>query len=248
METMERRSQSNCSGLFNYVTERKRLTSEQRRLYKFKKKYDFQPESKYIGTINVNGRRQKINLDTFHNKEIITNIGDDNAQISMDRSSFKMKPKRTAALLNHELGHAKMHYTRSTSKVGDKRFGNEKYIRTRGEQYRGNDLEKFILSKYDRGYLLQSYKVDPEFKKKHEDIYNYMNKKYTDYSHNVDPLEIEADRYAANQVGKANVKRGLRNYNKLMRKNDKNKDQSKAVEIRSKALDDPKIASSDIYK
>ena len=75
-----------------YATERKRLTKEQRHLYKFKKKYNYKDIGNDIGVINSNGKSYYVDMD-LKNKEPMTINKSIHTPIQIGSNILKLKPK-----------------------------------------------------------------------------------------------------------------------------------------------------------
>ena len=89
-----------------YVTESKRLTRERRNIDKFKKRHKFDSVN---NTITVNGEKYKVDLNLDKNKDTQSVVGKNKQpEIQFNRKIFKLKPKQTDAVLQHEIGHSKM--------------------------------------------------------------------------------------------------------------------------------------------
>ena len=239
-----------------YATERKRLTKEQRHLYKFKKKYNYKDIGNDIGVINSNGKSYYVDMD-LKNKEPITVNKSIHTPIQIGSNILKLKPKYADSVLQHELGHANMHYTKLNNNTEDKKkYANYNLIRAYAYKYliqhniqpTAENIDKYANNVTNELYKQTSNKNQTEFQKERNELLNYMQRR-SNYRIDATPMEYEADRFAANRTNKSDVKRALRKMNKL---NKGSKLQNKLLqdnyERRSKALDDPKISSSDIYK
>lgn len=239
-----------------YITESKGLTREQRHEYKFKKRYKYKNN-----TITVND--EKFNVDLVDRKKQTKSfINDPNGKINISKELFKLKPKEMDAVIQHEIGHSKMHYINSSSTVGDKRFASPKYILqlsvqnliNRGEEPTVSNINREANRHFGKDYIKQIKNVDPRFQDTRNKNYTKMIK-YTNYLSSSNPMEFEADRYAANRTGKKHIKRAIRHAHKIEKKTypknklrQLNKIRMDNYQRRSKSLDDDFISSSNIYK
>ena len=235
--------------MLNIITEKK--TKEQYRMDKFKKTHNFKPDKpgSKTGTILVDGKRQRVDLDTksgifkhvdgqYYQRVLGANLHDKDSTIYLTDDFFKTKnPKRSEAMLQHEIGHTKMHSTNPHSIAIDKKKLNPQIIKTQVntqwltmkklyKQYgfSNSDIEAMkdetVKSLYEQ--IPKSDKIDymkifkkvakknPEYVKGRNDIYNKAKKYDNGNNPHVNANEIEADRYAANRTSEKDLKRGLR--------------------------------------
>lgn len=220
-------------GAARYFMEKR--TREQYAKEKFKKKYNFKPTDSTgrSGYITVDGEKHKVHLsgkyksllngkpvllgvNSINNKSAYDNtnqtriIAGDNDPLAdkatgdmmIDPNFFKLKGgKRRDAVLQHEIGHKKLHVQNRFSKYPQKAQYLAYANRVRLSQKYGNKAKRVIRRNDGKS---------EEFIPSHRTHYT----------------EFEADRYAANRVGKKYVKRATRNLHKL---NNKSKRSVKGV-------------------
>ena len=231
--------------IYYMIMEKK--SREKYRMDKFKKQYDFSPDytkDKFgnVGTINVNGHRVSADLD-IHNptlsgtKFIPREISAVHSQgpegIVFDKNFFKLKnKKRMDAMVNHEIGHLKMHSLQSDAKVRDPKFVSSvnleqsinNVLNTLPAEFKQNKKQireevKEVLGV--NGYL-KSGSASEQEKKIRNACWNIAKKYAKPGVTHANPQEFEADRYAANKTSKRDVKRALREMYKRNR-HDKDK-------------------------
>lgn len=238
--------------LYNIVLEKKSRTEYAKE--KFKKKYNY---DKKTGTIEVDGKRYGVDIGNSKNIDMKTLDGGEAKAPRQTRADilgsvpkviigneyWKTKGgKRRDAILQHEIGHLNMHSVNSKNKHLQPQFISRKVIDTcvNGDlsQFRSllsaEDLKTAEKMLYD--VYLKEYKDKPlselqrNHKKIRESIFNRLLKKYDNSKENphINPMEFEADRYAANRSGAKHLKRGVRDISNVMKK-ENNKAVSKAV-------------------
>ena len=220
---------------------------------RFKERYKYNPSDK---TIVVNGTRYKVDLDIA--KPIIY-VPDgaggyaasprqtcfawtDEGQIILDKKFFQLKDdKRRAAVLQHEVGHGKLHNTTPGNKTADRSKISrtmimdeiaeqeeelKKYYKRIG--FSDKETAEYVQMWKDGikpnidGYLKMSTASEVEDKirasaraaaRKYVPKHNpNLDKTHTNAN------EFEADRYAANKVGERYIKRGARETMKMASK------------------------------
>lgn len=220
---------------------------------RFKERYKYNPNDK---TIVVNGTRYKVDLDIA--KPIIylpDGAGGyaasprqtcfawtDEGQIILDKKFFQLKDdKRRAAVLQHEVGHGKLHNITPGNKTADRSkisrtmimdeiAEQEEELKNYYKQIGFSDKEtaKYVQMWKDGikpnidGYLKMSTASEVEDKirasaraaaRKYVPKHNpNLDKTHTNAN------EFEADRYAANKVGERYIKRGVRETMKMASK------------------------------
>ena len=220
---------------------------------RFKERYKYNPSDK---TIVVNGTRYKVDLDIA--KPIIylpDGAGGhaatprqtcfawtDEGQIILDKKFFQLKDdKRRAAVLQHEVGHGKLHNTTPGNKTADRSKISrtmimdeiaeqeaelKKYYKQIG--FSDKETAEYVQMWKDGikpnidGYLKMSTASEVEDKirasaraaaRKYVPKHNpNLDKTHTNAN------EFEADRYAANKVGERYIKRGVRETMKMASK------------------------------
>lgn len=263
----------------------KKLTTADRHMSKFKKKYNFVPDAnnRNTGQITVDGRQYPVDLD-INNPFINTNSGvfprntitdltpgDKQGKIFIDKNFMKLKPKQSNAVLQHEIGHNRLH---SLSSNTPNLIKNAEHIGSidsqagayaRAVHYIDPDTPKKTAKKFIRDSVLddakdykkRAKKVPENIKKSRGEMYSYMKKYTSPENDHINQREFEADRYAANHSGhpvtgasgKSQLKRGLRNLYKQQKDNWYNRyAQTVDYEKRSKALNDKRIADYPLYK
>lgn len=220
---------------------------------RFKERYKYNPSDK---TIVVNGTRYNVDLDIA--KPIIylpDGAGGhaatprqtcfawtDEGQIILDKKFFQLKDdKRRAAVLQHEVGHGKLHNTTPGNKTADRSKISrtmimdeiaeqeeelKKYYKRIG--FSDKETAEYVQMWKDGikpnidGYLKMSTASEVEDKirasaraaaRKYVPKHNpNLDKTHTNAN------EFEADRYAANKVGERYIKRGVRETMKMASK------------------------------
>lgn len=248
---------------------------------RFKEKYKFDPKT---STIEVDGKRYTVDIN-INQKMLHLNVGNGedaqpvstprytgadigsskNPKIILDKKFFELKDdSRRAAILQHEIGHSKLHsevpgykYT-DTSKISKEMIVNEieTYCNKMGEQYKKSNMfsdseikeivnttKEMMKENINSEYLkcstateLQS-KIRADARKAANKVLPKRVPDGIDPSH-INAREIEADRYAANRTSEKSLKRGLRDYYKHSRKGyaETNKLQDKANYLNSKEI------------
>lgn len=230
-----------------YVIERKKLTTTDRHMSKFKKKYNFVPDAnnKNTGQITVDGRQYPIDLDInnpFVNtingdlpRNTITDLspGDKQGKIFIDKKFMNLKPKQSDAILQHEIGHNRIHSMSSNTPNLIKNAEHMGSVDTQASGYAraaqqiDPNVPKKAVKKIIRDAMLdggKDYKkraknVPENIKKSRGEMYSYMKKYTSPENEHINQKEFEADRYAVNHSGhpitkvsgKSQLKRGLRN-------------------------------------
>lgn len=233
---------SSYNELYEIIMEKK--SREKYRMSKFKKQHSFIPDYNKdafgnIGTILVDGKRVPADLD-IHSKVADTGdsiigrqtsaliSGDNQGEIILDKDTFNLKnPKRMNAMVNHEIGHLKMHSIQKDAVLRDPRFVSSANINQLLDTHVGSFIASGLLQPSDRRNvkkeLLKEIDVKGYLKtgtpdKQNRQIRNACWKIAQKYakSRNLhsNPQEFEADRYAANRSGEKQLKRGLREYTK----------------------------------
>lgn len=227
-----------------YVVEKK--SREKYRVDKFKKEYNFIPDytkDKFgnIGTILVDGKRIDVDMD-IHSKT--ANIEQDGMtipvqrQISaktstvpegiiLDKNVFNLKNKnRMKALLNHEIGHLKMHSTQPDSKMRDPKFVSPANINALVDQQIGQfaaflgdmtpadkrELKLELMGQIDSKGYLKTGDMNKDVRRIRDLCWKTAQKYAKKDIYHANPQEFEADRYAANKSGSKHLKRALRDY------------------------------------
>ena len=258
------------SKLKNYLLESKRLTSKDRHLYRFKKSYNFRPigKDKTYGKITVDGSDYNVDIDinnphirTWDNKNIpretISEVSDKNGTIHFSNSDFRLKPKQLDSILQHEIGHTKMHYINPDTLVGNKQYASnsvadvnsrimrDKLYNATRKQYELPDVKNALYD--DKYFRNENEKIEKERRKNIAHMQKYVN-----CNNGATPLEFEADQYSMHKNGKSNLKRALRNKYKINKKKNLNKKYNTIINDhitrRYRALDDENLKKSTIYK
>ena len=211
---------------------------------KFKKKYKFVPDKpgSNKGTITINGEKRHIDMgkskfierdDDLLDRVTSANVYGKNGEIVVDKNFFKLKnAKRRDAVLQHEMGHTKLHSTRGDSATADPRSFSQKnrgiarrnLVNSLKEGYGYDEHHKpdkatkellgevadVYVSKRDKRYAEKSEK-NP-YRKKRDELLKQAGKYRVKSASHANEQEFEADRYAANKSGAKNVKRSAREY------------------------------------
>lgn len=229
---------------------------------KFKKKYKFVPDKpgSNKGTITINGEKRHVDMgkssmvnfggqDTV--RQTAADINSKNGDILLDKNYFKLKnQKRRDAVIQHEVGHTKLHSVRGDSNVADPRsFSPKNRGVARRNAYNGgkenlesmgketlkmfgidpsskstrkmlNDNLDAAMGKSDKKYNERS-KKNP-YRKEREELLKQAGKYRSKSSSHANEQEFEADRFAANRAGAKNLKAGVREYTNKTKKMYKN--------------------------
>ena len=229
---------------------------------KFKKKYKFVPDKpgSNKGTITINGEKRHVDMgkssmvnfggqDTV--RQTAADINSKNGDILLDKNYFKLKnQKRRDAVIQHEVGHTKLHSVRGDSNVADPRsFSPKNRGVARRNAYNGgkenlesmgketlkmfgidpsskstrkmlNDNLDDAMGKSDKKYNERS-KKNP-YRKEREELLKQAGKYRSKSSSHANEQEFEADRFAANRAGAKNLKAGVREYTNKNKKTYKN--------------------------
>ena len=253
-------------------------SSEEYARESFKKKHNFVQEkpngNKNIGNItDKDGKKYRINMD--NTKEIKDCLGrpykrttaadseDPRKTIYLDKDFFQLKGsnkgERREAILNHEIGHQKLHNTNPNSdSVDDKNKTMKvfkKSITDSDKQVTGVDITKdehqidsygkpvnpshnfrkryFDLKGADEYAAQASSNSKERITQRNKDLETAKKYEKKDNTH-ATAIEFEADRYAANHTSASALKKGLRELNKKSQKEmedgDTKKEEAKAKE------------------
>lgn len=256
METSE--EEEFIESLFDNEIMLEKATSVEYSLRRFKQKYKYDPKS---STIEVDGKRYKVDLNInqsiIHIKDPDTgqtismarqicadDTSKDDPKIYLDKSFFQLKhDDRRAAILQHEIGHGRLHSTvpgykyTDTSKISREMVMNElndqckriydRYIKMGMSKEDADSNTKMVrgilAGQIDEEYLKSSTASEMQSKLR-ADARKAANKalpkhlpQNIDVEH-INAKELEADRYAANRTSEKAVKRGLRETAKRGRK------------------------------
>lgn len=240
-----------------YLTEKK--TREEYTVDRFKKKHDYDKDT---DTIKVDGKRYKVDMDYKNpsmkakdeNNRTVTQarqtsaeIDKDDPNIHLDKNFFKLKnDSRREAVLQHEVGHTKLHSLKGDNKKIDKSMKTNEFIdeflsdsisyyvdqakkmgipEKEAKEQAQRDFKSYAEKLY-RDYQKGGLSKDEARKKLRESAISKLSKYKKSSNMHVNTREFEADRYAANKTSSSTLKKGLREYNKL----------------NSKDIDDPKYA------
>lgn len=223
----------------------KKKTREEYAQRKFRKDHDYNKSDK---TISVNGERYKfddnyksktmtVKKDGYGNEgEVPRQTAAENQNsdptIHVDKNFYRLKnSKRREGVLQHEVGHTKLHNSigdaKHVSKDLKNREGGQLYLSTIVRQTRESlmnsifskeDIDEYLKSsefkaalkdlreKYNAGGMSENQVRSTLRKTAMQKLRKYQNK---NNSH-ANVQEFEADRYAANKVGTKNIKKGVR--------------------------------------
>lgn len=219
----------------------------------FKKKYNFEPDEpgSAKGTIrDKDGKKYKVNTDPGNvgygirvhvptSAEIMGDAKDSN--INLDKNYFKLKGshkgERRDAVLQHEIGHQRLHNTDADNKTVDKKnrtmevyknvvrgvtkdnsnldVADDNAIKSVGAN--PHDVRKAV---YDQNDAAKKYAktVGSKEDRKRRNADLETAKRFEKNAPHANAYEFEADRYAANKTSEKALKRGVRNATKLSRK------------------------------
>lgn len=226
-----------------------KATTEQYRLSKFKKKYHYDPSKK---TIVVNGETYKADLDHYKSgimyvkdtegnkvatiRQMSADTRSDDPEIHFDRNFFNLKnSKRADAVLQHEIGHTKLHNSNldgthtDKSAISGSAFNEMIKVIYRIAEPQYNEYYKSIygrpMNTAEKKELIRAIKneimprkdeymrlSEDRRKGKLRDDMLKIAKKYakTSKASHTNTQEFEADRYAANRTSEKDIKRGVR--------------------------------------
>lgn len=195
----------------------------------FKKKYHYDPQKK---TIVVDGETYKCDLDInnpiikvkdmngnnkFEIRRTGTSLDDPDRTIVLDKSFFEVKNnKRRDALLQHEVGHQKLHSITGNYDILVDEFA--KTFKTFG--YSDEDASNAVIGILnERGLTREKFatKGTEEIANIRREIRKEIKEKYCKNSNrfnHISPKEIEADRYSSNKTSPNQLKKGVRDYYK----------------------------------
>lgn len=250
-----------------YFVEKK--TREQYRIDSFKKKYNFKPDKPgaKTGTITVNGEDYPVDFNKDNAHTGAYTLGT-NGKIIISDDFFKLKGskknERRDAILNHEIGHIKLHSLNPDSTKLDKsKMSSKTYKKIADSFFRMNGYDPDYLSKKDKKVISgEDYKplkynlksLSNSKKQRNERDESWKNaEKYggKKVGSHLNAMEIEADRYSANKTSSSALKKGLRNVYTIGKRSFS--DQKKFVngvnkEIRSNLKENGKAGEYKNYK
>lgn len=225
--------------IYEVIMEKK--SRENYRLDKFKKEHNFIPDySKnkfgHVGTILIDGKRIPVDLNIHSKSSPWNNLQRRNTgiqgsalfneELMLDKPFFNLKnKKRMNSILNHEVGHLKMHTTQPNAKLRDPRFVSklnaertvQSYVPPIGDTGFKQDIENYWKNALRIDDYLKTGTANKSDMELRDKAWNIANKHSTNADHS-NPKEFEADRYSANRSGAQHLKRALREYNKKMAK------------------------------
>ena len=198
-------------------------TREEYSRERFKDKHNF---DKKTGTIEVDGKRVKVDMNNSKTmnvngsvtpRQTAANVYSDKPEIFLGREFFKLKnDKRREAILQHEIGHTKMHGLNPKSNMLNKDFISEKNVnglaQSMFQQLTGDDLGKVdedtrrefmkqINEELKIGEYLKHKTADNLTRQERNKLFEKIKSKYEKDGH-TNATEFEADRYAANKTQK----------------------------------------------
>ena len=194
---------------------------------KFKKKYQFKPSEpgSRTGTIVVDGETYDVNLDS----DLCATDGD---TVYLNKNFFRLKNgKRRDAILQHEIGHSKLHTYNSYDGLNKGGKHIDETLKTK------KALEQHVKSTVDNAQIKTAIlgkkavedgiRNDEIFKKhaastnnspKRDAVLDAANKYHHDGTPHENTQEVEADAYSASRVSASQMKRGLRDTYKQAKK------------------------------
>ena len=220
----------------------------------FAKKYNFEPDTpgSSKGTITSDGKKYKVDtrpgkmnvgfgvaIDTPTSAIIMGDEAKD-SKINLDKNFFKLKGsnknERRDAILQHEIGHQRLHNTNADNKTVDKKNRSMqvyKNVIKGAAKDSGIDVASDrALSLYGPAHSIRKDIYDQngaaskyfkstgskdERKQRNDDL--EKAKRFEKNSPHANASEFEADRYAANRTSERAIKKGIDNTYKLNRKN-----------------------------
>lgn len=257
----------------------------------FKKKYNFEPDKPggNTGTItDKEGRKYKVDMEKSGTMDVgeyqvrrqtFADLSDKEGKVNLDKNFFKLKGsnkgERRDAMLQHEIGHQKLHNMNPDNKTMEDKNRNMRVFKStiknmvkdqtggidiskRGEgetKEEGHDARKQIYDNYGAEDYAKSIKATKEEKNQREKDHSTA-KKFEKPGAHMNAEEYEADRHAANRTSERAVKRGTRESYKHIYKDFKDGNTKKYLkkagtadtQQRSKALKDPDMRKAKTYK
>ena len=244
----------------DYILEK--ASSMEYNIRRFKQQYKFDPKT---STIEVDGKRYKVDMNINQTmthaedkdlgvaasmpRNLSADIGSkDDPKIYLTKTFFQLKDdSRRAAILQHEIGHMKLHSTipgykyTDTTKISKKMVMDEidRCCNNLENTYKKLNVDqseidsavsrtrKILIQNINKEYLnsstateLQS-KIRADARKAANNLLPKNIPEGINPSH-INANELEADRYAANRTSEKALKRGLReNYTKTKKNIDK---------------------------
>lgn len=242
--TLENANIINDMAYNKYMIEMK--TKEEYGERSFKKKYKFIPDKPgaRTGTIEVNGKRQPVDFGhstmvtatgidgrtTEVPRQTSANLVDTEGKIVLNKNYFKLKGsnknERRDAVLQHEVGHTRLHGINPKSKALDRskmtpsatKSSLKTMIKNQGidpnslDKNSWKELKKTINYKKSKKKIIKN-STEEDRKLRKEGIKQASKYVYKNVPHS-STNEIEADRYAANRTSKRAVKHGIKEMGK----------------------------------
>ena len=207
-------------------------TSEEYARRSFKKEYNFKPgkSGSDSGTI-TDEQGKKYHVDTKPDEGVDTGADtwSKDSHIDLDKKFFRLKGsnhgERRKAILQHELGHQNLHNWNPDNRTVDRKNRSMESIKddaittiknSIGKDYSSKSDERiFKVADVDAEGYRKTIGTKEERDRRNSDL--EKAKKYAKDGH-TNAQEFEADRFAANKTSESSLKKGLRNYNKYVRK------------------------------
>lgn len=212
---------------------------------RFKKKWDYNPID---STINVDGKRVKVDLSgndeeskllAYANgqripRQISASLNGDEKIILHD-NFFKLKnDKRRDAILQHEIGHLKMHRIepdQSNDQLFDRRFASKENIiaiyRTLINQMgfspeQSETVLNGLMNDPSVKKYINSKKSDIPMQTARKDLLDALDRQLPKNNSHLNITEIEADRYSANRTSPSQLKQAIRDVTRHTKRDSKN--------------------------
>ena len=189
--------------------------------------------TKYLDVSDDSGKTQTIARQTS------MTVNKNDPTLILDKNYFKLKnQKRRDAVLQHEVAHSKYHQRASNPKYADKDMISEKTVNAcmrailqdaknnLSKMGYDNDVikkimedNKFYLKDIKSKMMNGHYGKEPDKARVRADVMKKLRKHAKGGHSNV--TEFEADRYAANKTSPKDLKKGVNNLCKYVKKDNK---------------------------
>lgn len=198
----------------------------------FKKESNFKPDkpgSKQGTITDMHGKKYHVDTDPGKGVDTGADTWSKDSHIDLDKKFFRLKGsnhgERRKAILQHEIGHQNLHNWNPDNKTVDRKNRSMESIKddaittiknSIGKDYSSKPDERiFKVADVDAEGYRKTIGTEEERERRNSDL--KKAKKYAKEGH-TNAQEFEADRFAANRTSESSLKKGLRNINKYVRK------------------------------
>ena len=258
----------------------------------FKKKYNFEPDKpgSDTGTItDKEGKKYRVDMEKSSTMDVsgyevprqtAADLNDEEGKINLDKNFFKLKGsnkgERRDAMLQHEIGHQKLHNMNPNNTMVEDKNRNMKVFKSTiknmikdqtdgivdisrkgsdDEKRTVHDVRKDIYDNYGAKEYASSIRATKQERNQREKDHSAA-KKFERPGIHMNAEEYEADRHAANRTSESATKKGIRDFYKNNYRDIKDKNVRKYLkkvgtadtQQRSKALKDPDMRRANTYK